>query len=100
MATALEPSLLKRVIAALATRYDTSATRVQHICSAECVKTWGKVCRLDGGDTMHVAGVIKPAQDSHDATFVWVHCLPFVCTKLMHGVQYETLVDKYAHQKK
>ncbi|KIM60589.1 hypothetical protein SCLCIDRAFT_1183175 [Scleroderma citrinum Foug A] len=33
---------------------------------------------------MHAAGVIKPVQDSHDATFVW----------------YETLVDKYARQKK
>jgi len=49
---------------------------------------------------MHAAGVIKPAQDSRDATFVRVCCLPFVCTKLMHGVQYETLVDKYARQKK
>ena len=49
---------------------------------------------------MHAAGVIKPAQDSRDATFVRVRCLPFVCTKLMHGVQYETLVDKYARQKK
>jgi len=71
-ATAPEGSLFKRVIAALATRYDTSATRIQHICSAECVKTWGKVRQLDGGDTMHAAGVIKPAQDSRDASFVRV----------------------------
>lgn len=84
MATAPEPSVLKKIIAALATRYDASATRVQRICSAECIKTWGKVRRLDGGDTMHAAGVIKPAQDSRDATFV----------------RYETLVDKYARQKK
>jgi len=87
MATAPEGSLFKRVIAALATRYDTSATCIQCICSAECVKTWGKVHRLDGGDTMHAAGVIKPAQDSRDASFVWVcQCLLFLCTKLtMHG---------------
>ena len=86
MATTPEPSLLKKIIAALATRYDMSATRIQHICSAKCVRTWGKVCRLDGGDTMHVAGVIKPVQDSRDATFVWVcHCLLFLCTNLMHG---------------
>jgi len=71
-ATAPEGSLFKRVIAALATRYDTSATHIQHICSAECVKTWGKVRQLDVGDTMHAAGVIKPAQDSRDASFVRV----------------------------
>ena len=85
-ATTPEPSLLKKVIAALATRYDTSATRMQCICSAECVRTWGKVRWLDGGDTMHAASVIKPAQDSRDVTFVWVYCfLLFLCNKLMHG---------------
>ena len=41
--TCPEPSLLKKVIAALATRYDTLATNVQHVCSAESMQTWGKV---------------------------------------------------------
>ena len=84
-ATPPEPSLFKKIIAALATRYNTSATHIQCICSAECVKTWGKVRRLDGGDTMHAAGVVKPAQDSRDATFirVWIHCL-FFSAKLIH----------------
>ena len=73
-----EPSLFKKVIAALATRYDTSAANVQRVCSAESMQTWGKVRRLDGGDTMHAAGVIKAAQDSRDATFVRVsHCFIF-----------------------
>ncbi|KIM59027.1 hypothetical protein SCLCIDRAFT_27607 [Scleroderma citrinum Foug A] len=82
--TSPEPSLLKKVIAALATRYDTPAANVHHVCSAQSVQTWGKVCRLDGGDTMHAAGVIKPTQDSRDATYV----------------RYESLVDKYARQKR
>ena len=68
--TCPEPSLLKKVIVALATRYDTLAANVQRVYSAESMQTWGKVHRLDGGDTMHVAGVIKPTQDSHDATYV------------------------------
>ena len=73
-----EPSLFKKVITALATRYDTSAANVQRVCSAESMQTWGKVRRLDGGDTMHAAGVIKAAQDSRDATFVRVsHCFIF-----------------------
>ena len=80
-ATPPESSLFKKIIAALATRYNTSAAHVQRICSAECVKTWGKVRRLDGGDTMHASGVVKPAQDSRDATFirVWIRCLFSQC---------------------
>ncbi|KAG2144560.1 hypothetical protein DEU56DRAFT_732604 [Suillus clintonianus] len=46
------------------------------------MEQWGKVRRLDGGDTMLAAGLISHQRDSRDATFV----------------RYETLVDKHAHQ--
>ncbi|KIJ63230.1 hypothetical protein HYDPIDRAFT_92819 [Hydnomerulius pinastri MD-312] len=48
----------------------------------EGVEQWGKVRRLDGGDTMNAAGLMTVRSDSRDATFV----------------RYETLVDKMARQ--
>ncbi|KIJ59345.1 hypothetical protein HYDPIDRAFT_100865 [Hydnomerulius pinastri MD-312] len=46
------------------------------------MEQWGKVKRLDGGDTMHAAVLSGLREDSRDATYV----------------RYETLVDQFARQ--
>ncbi|KIJ70560.1 hypothetical protein HYDPIDRAFT_184816 [Hydnomerulius pinastri MD-312] len=80
----LEASLVRKVINSLATRYDTTASQIRDICSPQSIEEWGKVRRLQGGDTMHAAALVKRSEDSRDATYV----------------RYETLVDKYARQKR
>ncbi|KIJ59999.1 hypothetical protein HYDPIDRAFT_99734 [Hydnomerulius pinastri MD-312] len=47
------------------------------------MEQWGKVRRIEGGDTMNAAGMVKMQADSRDASFV----------------RYETLVDKNARQR-
>ncbi|KAF8834466.1 hypothetical protein BDN67DRAFT_861609, partial [Paxillus ammoniavirescens] len=80
----LEASLVRKVIKSLATRYDTTASRIRDICSPQSIEQWGKVRRLHGGDTMHAAALVKRLEDSRDTTYI----------------RYETLVDKYARQKR
>jgi hypothetical protein len=43
----------------------------QHVKEAS-IEQWGKVRRLDGGDTMLAAGLVSRQHDSRDATFVRV----------------------------
>ncbi|KAH7913072.1 hypothetical protein BJ138DRAFT_1124709 [Hygrophoropsis aurantiaca] len=71
---------------ALATRFDTTVPQLRRNVRRESIKVeqWGKVRRLEGGDTMVAAALFKVQSDSRDATYV----------------RYETLVDKYARQAK
>ncbi|KIJ64977.1 hypothetical protein HYDPIDRAFT_89555 [Hydnomerulius pinastri MD-312] len=78
----LVPSLFRKVINALATHYNSTVTVVRAVCAQAQIDQWGKVRRLDGGDTMHAAACIGAREDMRDATYV----------------RYETLVDKYARQ--
>ncbi|KAG1859536.1 hypothetical protein DFJ58DRAFT_701494 [Suillus subalutaceus] len=79
----LESVMLTRIFKALATRFDVSLAIVHQHIEAVSIEQWGKVQRLDGGDTMLAAGLTSHQRDSQDATFV----------------RYEILVDKYAHRR-
>ncbi|KAG1906659.1 uncharacterized protein F5891DRAFT_941884 [Suillus fuscotomentosus] len=80
--TPLTSVTLSRIFKALATRFDVSLALVRQHVKEVYIEQWGKVRRLDGGDTMLAAGLVSSQHDSRDATFV----------------RYETLIDKFARQ--
>lgn len=63
--------VLDRISVALATRYDIPK-RIAKNHVPDCIEQWGKVRRIDGGDTM-VAALLRCAnQDRRDATHIRV----------------------------
>ncbi|KAH7097852.1 hypothetical protein BKA62DRAFT_623329 [Auriculariales sp. MPI-PUGE-AT-0066] len=67
-----------RIINTLAAWYSADPNAI-HPHVPHYVETWGKVRRLDGGDTMHAADLAKPT--GHDMTFI----------------HYEQMVDSRRH---
>jgi hypothetical protein len=61
----------------LATRYDTTVAVIQKHVAVDQIEEWGKVRRIDGGDTMNALALVSSVEDRRDATFVWV-CVPYV----------------------
>jgi hypothetical protein len=49
----LGDGLVKKVIAALATRFNTTVKVIQQHVKEDQIQEWGKVRRTDGGDTMN-----------------------------------------------
>jgi hypothetical protein len=68
----IEMSLFNKILAALATRFDTTVHNIRQHVSANRIEQWGKVRRLEGGDTMVAAALTKERSDNRDATFVRV----------------------------
>lgn len=64
----------KQIIAALATRYGKTSSIVRRNFFDENVEFWGKIRRLEGGDTMHASkmGKSENLEDSRDNSFIWV----------------------------
>ncbi|TEB21776.1 hypothetical protein FA13DRAFT_1757476 [Coprinellus micaceus] len=74
---AVPPGTMTKIIGALATRYSPphgkalKASIVRRHIKCARIEVWGKLRRLDGGDTMHASHVIGAhATDRRDATFV------------------------------
>ncbi|KZV79110.1 hypothetical protein EXIGLDRAFT_632649 [Exidia glandulosa HHB12029] len=65
----------------LSVRFSSSAQAVLPLVP-QSIEVWGKVRRLDGGDTIHAFKVVKMRPDSRDATFV----------------RYSLDVDRFAHR--
>jgi hypothetical protein len=61
----------------LATRYDTTVAVIRKHVAVDQIEEWGKVHRIDGGDTMNASALVSSAEDRRDATFVRV-CVPYV----------------------
>ncbi|KAH7903169.1 hypothetical protein BJ138DRAFT_1138781 [Hygrophoropsis aurantiaca] len=80
---AVEISHVNKIFKALATRFGVPLATIKRHITAGQIEQWGKVRRLDGGDTMLAAGLVKTQHDSRNATFV----------------RYETLVDRHARQR-
>ncbi|KIJ60585.1 hypothetical protein HYDPIDRAFT_98351 [Hydnomerulius pinastri MD-312] len=78
----LEPRLLRKIINHLTTTYNSTVTVIRAICASAKIEQWGKVRRLQGGDTVHASALVNAREDTRDATYV----------------RYEALVDKYARQ--
>jgi hypothetical protein len=87
--------VLNQIIAALATRYDTTVAVIRKHVAVDQIEEWGKVHRTDGGDTMNASALVSSTEDRRDATFVRVS-IPYVydspCADTS-PTQYETLVD-------
>jgi hypothetical protein len=64
--------LVNKILGALATRYDTTASNVRQHVQVNHIEQWGKVRYLEGGDTMAVATLKKVQCDMRDTTFVRV----------------------------
>ena len=68
----IEVPLVNKILAALATRFDTTIPNIRQHTQVNSIEQWGKVRRLEGGDTMVAASVTKAQSDTRDATFVRV----------------------------
>jgi hypothetical protein len=68
--------LFAKIAICLSTRYNQPRlAKVKKHLLLENIEQWGKVRRLDGGDTMHASSAVKKLQDSRDASFIRV-CIP------------------------
>ena len=66
------PSLLEKIVASLSTRFNIPVKDIRpHLRNAK-LKQYGKVRRLDGGDTMNASELVPVSGDLRDATFVRV----------------------------
>ena len=63
--------MLDRIAAALATRYNVRKNIAKNHVPLH-IKQWGKLCRIDGGDTMTAALLGQTHLDRRDATHIRV----------------------------
>jgi hypothetical protein len=73
---------MNKIIAALATRFDTTASTIRPHTPPELIEQFGKV-RYHDGDTMVASALVKPRNDMRDATFVRVRTV-----LLVHSLRY------------
>ena len=74
--TTISQGLLSKIIVTLVTRYNTTRTIIKRHLSVQDIEIWGKIRRLDGGDTMRAAAVGRAnAEDKRDASYVRVSVL-------------------------
>lgn len=65
-------SLTQKIVACLSTRFNLPMKEVQpHLRTASLVQ-YGKLRRLDGGDTMNASTMGEFSDDRRDATFIRV----------------------------
>jgi hypothetical protein len=66
----IKAPLLNKVVAALATHFDTTIASIWQHVQVNSIEQWWKVQYLEGGDTMDVALVVKAWSDMRNTTFV------------------------------
>lgn len=69
-----DQSLLTRIAVHLATRYNVNMSTTRRLVASAGLELFGKVRRLQGGDTMCASSLVALANDHRDATFVRVSC--------------------------
>jgi hypothetical protein len=77
----MDSSLVTKILAALATRFDTTIAVMRPYVSIDHIEQFGKLRHL-GGDTMVASALAKVQSDSRDATFIRVRsicCSPVTC---------------------
>ena len=67
----LDDTICKVLMNGLATRFSVSP-QVARKFLLEDVEQWGKLCRLEGGDIMHVHGIVPECMDGQDTSFIHV----------------------------
>ena len=63
-----------KILAALATRFDTTVSAIQSHVPIDQIFQFGKLKQLNG-DTMVASALVKPQQDMRDASYVRVRML-------------------------
>ena len=70
--------LLSKIIVTLVTRYNTTRTIIKRHLNVNEIEIWGKIRRLEGGDTMRAVQVSRPnTEDNRDASYVRVRVFFF-----------------------
>ena len=67
----LPSNVRDRISAALATRYNVTKSIAKNYLP-DCIDQWGKIRRMDGGDTMVAALLGRGTLDKRDATHIRV----------------------------
>ena len=71
--------LLSKIIATLATYYNSTHAIIKCHFSAKEVEFWGKIRQLEGGDTMRAAAICHAnAEDRRDTSYVQVCTIPLL----------------------
>ena len=78
----ISSGLMKKIIVCLSTRYDKSVTIIRQHLKVDDIESWGKVQRLEGGDTMRASELTKNQDDGRDASYVRVRIYYFFTMRL------------------
>ncbi|EKM52732.1 uncharacterized protein PHACADRAFT_101119 [Phanerochaete carnosa HHB-10118-sp] len=70
-----ELQLLRRIFLCLATRFNVTLSIAKRHVKADRIELFGKVRRLDGGDTMCASEMVSTSDDHRDATYIWYQIL-------------------------
>lgn len=72
----LKPKLLaglvNKIVTCLSTRYNQSVATVRRFLVVDDIESWGKVERLEGGDTIRASELVKGQEDGREASYVRV----------------------------
>jgi hypothetical protein len=63
--------LANKIAISLATRYGITVAAARKYIPTQ-LSQWGKVCRLEGGDTMHARDLVRLSEKDRDASYVRV----------------------------
>jgi hypothetical protein len=69
---AIPPALVNKITISLSTRFDLPVAKIRPYLRKATINQYGKVHRLDGGDTMNAASVVHTNDGSRDASFIRV----------------------------
>ena len=69
--TSVSNSTTSKIAISLATRYNTNVAIARKYIPQE-LSQWGKVSRLDGGDTVHARDLVSFSEKDRDASYVRV----------------------------
>lgn len=95
-----EPQLLRRIYVHFVTRLRLPFAAISRAISAAHIELFGKVRRLDGGDTMTASSMSAQTEDRRDTTHICVSLTSswFQCT--YSKAQYDILVDVNAQYRR
>ena len=95
----LSAPLRMKLIATLATRFNKPVSIIRELIPQNTrFAQYGRVCQLEGGDTMHARDFVPLRSDSRDMSFVRVRTpLNYFVHIDLLILQYQLAVDKFAH---
>lgn len=72
LSSTITKSMLDKIAICLSTRFNKPLNVIRRYLKQDSVEQWGRLRRLEGGDDMYAASLVKQGGDRRDATFIRV----------------------------